>query len=301
MFFLQMEILKHWNINPTKIHNNINILGSPERTLKREVYEDNKGRLYVLESFNDFEKKTIITKNIQYLYEKGLPVNPYLKLKSKNNCFTLTNGSKNYQISKYIEGIELPRPDYLKDKWRGEAMARFLIQLRNTQPPIKIEGANLREYIKTIAMKMNLEEFSNYLSDFFAMDMEKSFCHGDFHPLNVIWGEKKINSVIDWEFSGSNYRTYDLCNLLGCVGSEGPWFFESEFVKGLFAKLDSTYLTKTEFDNIPYLMLAIRFGWLAEWVRFHDEEMIELEIAYMSFIKENHSYLLNEFTKFSKN
>ena len=295
-----MEILINWGINAKKIRNDIVVEGSPQRSLKRDVYEDKQGDFYVLESISNIEKKTKIAENVQYIHEKGLAVNPYLRLRTKERGFILSKGQRNYQVSKYIEGIKLQRPDYLKERWRGEAMADFLIQLRKIQPPNKIKGPQLKEYIEKIAKEMNLEEFSFYLREFFATELDKCFCHGDFHPLNIIWGENKINSVIDWEFSGLNYRAYDICNLLGCVGSEGPWFFDSEFVKGLLNRLSPTYLTKNEFDEIPYLMLAIRFGWLSEWVRNQDEEMIELEIAYMSFIKENRSFLLNKFKNYNR-
>ena len=292
------EVLKHWGLNTVKERNDILLQGSPERSIKRSAFEDDKGRLYVLESVSDFERKRKIAANLQYLNEKGLPVNPYIKHKWKDD-FILRNGSNNYQLSKYVEGIELIRPDYLNDKWRGEAMAEFLLQLRGMHPPNDIERPCLREYVRNISLKLNLEEFRDFLEDFFVLNLESSFCHGDFHPLNVIWGNHRINAVIDWEFSGLNYRGYDLCNLLGCVGSEGPKYFDSDFVSGLFSGLGQSYLTREEFENIPALMLAIRFGWLAEWLRKDDKEMVELELVYMSFLKENQSYLLGKFNNFN--
>ncbi len=57
---------------------------------------------------------------------------------------------------------------------------------------------------------------------FFTGENSISFCHGDLHPLNVIWGEKSIRAVIDWEFSGIKPEIYDLANMLGCLGMEDP-------------------------------------------------------------------------------
>lgn len=49
-----------------------------------------------------------------------------------------------------------------------------------------------------------------------------SFCHGDLHPLNVIWYQDRIKAVIDWEFTGMNPDIYDAANLVGCAGIENP-------------------------------------------------------------------------------
>ena len=49
-----------------------------------------------------------------------------------------------------------------------------------------------------------------------------SFCHGDFHPLNIIWSKDSIKAVIDWEFLGMKPEIYDAANLIGCIGIEDP-------------------------------------------------------------------------------
>ena len=49
--------------------------------------------------------------------------------------------------------------------------------------------------------------------------MPVAFCHGDYHPLNIIWSVDDIQYVIDWEFSGYKKTIYYVPNLIGCVGS----------------------------------------------------------------------------------
>jgi homoserine kinase type II len=35
------------------------------------------------------------------------------------------------------------------------------------------------------------------------------------------------------------------------------------------------------------MIIAIRFGWLSEWLRNRDEEMIELETVYMNLLMDH--------------
>lgn len=53
-------------------------------------------------------------------------------------------------------------------------------------------------------------------------NLSYAFCHGDLHPLNVIWMHDKIHAVIDWEFAGFKPDIYDAANLVGCAGIENP-------------------------------------------------------------------------------
>lgn len=41
----------------------------------------------------------------------------------------------------------------------------------------------------------------------------------------------------------------------------------------------------------PEFVIALRFGWLAEWLRKKDEEMIELEAVYMRLLCDNREKL----------
>ncbi len=49
-----------------------------------------------------------------------------------------------------------------------------------------------------------------------------SFCHGDLHPLNIIWDNDEIQAVIDWEFAGIKPDLFDAANYVGCAGIETP-------------------------------------------------------------------------------
>ena len=48
--------------------------------------------------------------------------------------------------------------------------------------------------------------------------------------------------------------------------------------------LQAGYLSAPERRYLPEFVIAIRFAWLAEWLRKKDDEMIELETVYMNLL-----------------
>ena len=82
---------------------------------------------------------------------------------------------------------------------------------------------NLQSYHPTVFQELSpvLKYLKNSLFPKLT-EMETTFCHGDYHPLNILWDEKKIMAVIDWEFTGYKPFLYDAANMLGCLGMEHP-------------------------------------------------------------------------------
>ena len=115
-----------------------------------------------------------------------------------------------------------------------------------------------------------------------------AFSHGDYHCLNIIWSGNGIVSVIDWEFAGYKPDIYDVANMLGCLGIEDPRSLVGNFATVFLA------LTRKEgifshgsYNAILEFMVALRFAWLAEWLRNRDHEMIGLELDYMKLLIRN--------------
>jgi homoserine kinase type II len=119
-----------------------------------------------------------------------------------------------------------------------------------------------------------------------------AFCHGDYHPLNIIWSENGIASVIDWEFCGQKIELYDVANMVSCLGMENPNTLKKQIVIDFISKLKESKVFENEsWENFVDLVLAIRFAWLSEWLRFKDANMIQLEIDYMQLLLENRNFL----------
>lgn len=78
----------------------------------------------------------------------------------------------------------------------------------------------------------------------FAMEYLKSnapkvvcecFCHGDFHYANVLWQNKKVSAVLDWELAGVGNRDFDIAWAI--INRPGQQFLKTdkevtEFLKG---------------------------------------------------------------------
>ncbi|MFZ5427033.1 MAG: phosphotransferase [Thermodesulfobacteriota bacterium] len=114
--------------------------------------------------------------------------------------------------------------------------------------------------------------------------LPRALCHGDVHPMNVIWGgdsEPALLAVIDWEFAGVRPALYDMANCLGCLLIEGgsP---DTPFARSFLSTIRAAGLLPGDQESLlPSMILATRFGWLSEWLRRRDDEMIDLELDFM--------------------
>lgn len=296
------DVLKLWGLSLKDIHKEINIEGSPERTEYRVVCEDDLGDLYIAEKIprDSFDRKKRIALTLDFLKEKGLkriePCKRNLKgefISEHKHCF--------WQIVNYVNGVDLPRPDYVFDKWRGSQLAEFYIDLKARSVGLPYfdssEVFSVKDYIYDLikTIKENKPEMFYRLSPviaFLEKDFMKkhgsfpvAFCHGDYHMLNMVWGEDQINAVIDWEFSGLKPEIYDVANMIGCLGIEHPNSLTNELVVEFLSKLKAAGLfSDISWKYLLEFVVAQRFAWLSEWLRKDDLEMQDLEEYYIMLL-----------------
>ncbi len=283
------------------------IAGSPERTVWRSVVETAAGELFVLERIpsQTYSRKQQIARSLQQLNDLGInQLSVYIPDTHGEFMPLIDHGL--WQLCPFITGVDLDRPTYVKDGWRGEEAAEFLILLYNISrnhlfsadtPSFSIVAycrnlfAQIDERQPTVAARYF--PFINHLeSHFFPIhnDLPSGFCHGDYHPMNIIWGNHSIRAVIDWEFSGIKPEIYDLANLMGCLGMEDPNSLTGPFVSRLVSRLQqSGIFSDSSWKVLPDMMLAIRFAWLSEWLRKNDQPMIRLEADYMELLLDHSS------------
>ncbi len=300
-----------WNLKVININSNIPIAGSPERCELRFVIECDDAATYLLESVFDTDvyNKLKIISCLNYLSGKGLPaVNSYIC--NNKEEYIVACDDRFWQLSPYIEGAALSRPEYVFDKWRGWVLADFLIELENKskkipffndQPPFSIKDyiykliSQIRKNDPEVLGKIGpvlcfLEKRFMKIHD----SLPVSFCHGDFHPLNIIWSEDSIRSVIDWEFMGIKPRIYDAANMVGCIGIEDPEGLTGELACDFITALkDAGLISGISRKVFIEFVIALRFAWLSEWLRHKDSEMIELETTYMNLLAANSDMLKN--------
>ena len=303
------EVAKLWQVRLKKLHHNIPIQGSPERSVFRVVLEDNHGKYYVLEQITvkSLEHKRQIAATLDFLSEKNLSrIQPYMA--DKKGCHIIKYKNGFWQMTPFVQGITLDREKYMYEKWRGTALANFLIELRRKSLDLPFlnysKAFSLKDYVYKLISEINLynkdikneiKNIESFLKIFFVSAYEKipvAFCHGDYHPMNIIWSADDIICVIDWEFSGCKSEIYDAANLIGCVGIEDPQSLTGDLVKSFIADMKKAdIVSNISWRYLAEFVVALRFAWLSEWLRRRDTEMIRLELDYMRLLIENKSSL----------
>lgn len=298
-----------WRVSLKKVHQEIPLQGSPERSVFRVVVEDKKGKYFVLEEISEksIANKKRIAAALAFLSEKKL-ARIQAHLAAENGEYIIHYKNNFWQMTPFVQGIHLHREQYMYEKWRGAALAAFLIKLRHASKKIPLcnsgEGFSLKNYIYKLVREINLynkdikkevQGIAGFLEKDFMPVYEKlpvAFCHGDYHPLNIIWSEDDIRCVIDWEFSGIKSELYDAANLIGCVGVEDPRSLTGELVNSFIADIRKTAMISPQsWKYLLEFVIALRFAWLSEWLRRKDTDMIRLELDYMRLLIDHQNML----------
>jgi homoserine kinase type II len=306
---LLTQASQRWAIEFVRQRNDLRLAGSPERTVWRTVVESRDNHLFVLEKIpsRHYGRKRRIISQLTALNRRGTPeVIAYLPAADGDFIPVISHGL--WQLSPYAGGVVLNRPAYAMEGWRGDAAASFLTRLKDAsaEQPDLFDGPpfTIGDYISGLfaTLSKHAPETANRFlpflthleTHFFPVhdNLPTAFCHGDFHPLNMIWSNTAIRAVIDWEFCGIKPEAYDLATLLGCLGMEDPSSLAGPLAHGLISTLKRSGMFSDEsWRTLPDLMLAIRFAWLSEWMRKSDWPMIRMEADYMTLLLEHRSDL----------
>ncbi|MEI8011820.1 MAG: aminoglycoside phosphotransferase family protein [Candidatus Omnitrophota bacterium] len=299
-----LSAAEHFNLGAVSLCPDIAVAGSPERTDFRAVVKTADSRLIILEKVNPrrAEHRKAMAAVLAALSGSGMPqVVPFLTDKDGRTLGDIDGEC--WQAVPYVNGVQLDRPAYAFEGWRGTVSARFLVDFKKaTQAgavfkespvfdlPAYIDGlwSVIRRRRPEVAqafipMKRHVEERLNP----FYRQLPTGFCHGDYHALNIIWGESGINAVIDWEFFGVKPELYDAANMLSCLGIEDPSALDGAWADNFMAVLKGSGLYTTEgFRILPDFMIAMRFAWVSEWLRKDDDDMLQMELDYFDILKE---------------
>ena len=283
------------------------IYGSPERAMSRGVVADTQGRLFLIEKFSRQarEQKQRIAGGLAALKQNGLDRILVPEVTCDGGPLGEYRGAF-FQVTRFVEGTDLPRPGWLASRERGGAMASFLIDMRRCAQGLGMPwpSFSIKAYIYKLFEDMKArhpDHHARYLpvlrfleSEFMAVHdrLPQAFSHGDFHPINVIWKDEKIRAVIDWEFTGIKPDIYDAANLLGCAGIEHPEGLAMPMVTTFLSDLYRAFAISAQgWQVLPDYVLALRFAWLSEWLRKEDQQMLDMELQFMEILMANRSDL----------
>ncbi len=296
------EISALWGISLKAIRSHLIPEGSPERTVFRVVIEDEHQHLFTLEEIapGTYHNKMRIIRTLEFLCQKGMEkIAPYRM--GQGEQYIQKFGEGLWQMVPFVPGLALDRERYLYEGWRARGLFRFLVDLRQKTTGVPFffqdKSFSIKTYIYTLLHQMErhrpeimprVKEVVLFLEQGLMPvhdTLPVSFCHGDFHPLNMIWGKDDLHAVIDWEFSGVKPEVYDAANMIGCLGMEHP----SSLMADLAVNLLRDVRTASLFSDVSWsyfldFVIALRFAWLSEWLRKNDEDMIALELEYMDLL-----------------
>ena len=291
-----------WGIGIHGIRKDLEIQGSPERSLLRAAVSDGANRVFILEKFGTDQqpRRHRINQALEHLQARGVTA-ALEGVKGKNGRVLNSHGSAWYQLTPFVAGTELERPQWLDSPDKGRNMARFWVEMKQLEDaPFKrmgFETFDIGPYIHGLFKDMEnhapdrarqYKPFLEFLDQGFMAarhGLRQTFCHGDFHPLNVIWQGQGVAAVIDWEFAGFKPDIYDAANLVGCAGIEHPQGLVGPMVMTFLHELKQAAVIESEsWQWFLEYVLALRFAWLSEWLRKKDMEMLETEAAFMEIL-----------------
>jgi homoserine kinase type II len=311
---LFVDLLSDWDLSLTKLRRDLAIPGSPERCIWRHVVEDEGGGLWLLEQLGPGQasRREAIGQVLDGLAGRGLHgLAPYRRTAS--GMFICRALGHSWQLSPFIVGEPLIQPDYLDDSAKGESLGSWIVAFkaasRGLAAPAGLFELHLPAYIADLLARIDRSSrepiphgidlvavharalrLLPFLVEFFEAydEMPHDLCHGDIHPLNVVWGPSCLHAVIDWEFCGIRPEIYDLANCLGCLAIEGEGGLSTAFARAVLSRtLHAGLYSPDSARLLAPAILATRFGWLSEWLRRQDHEMISLELDFMEHLAEH--------------
>ena len=294
--------LAAWGFDNFRVHQDIPLPGSPNRTVARQVLETPDGTLLVAEIFAPCKrKKQLLQSGFLEFVHRDLPeVHPFLPTANGAWGVTGTDG-KFMQLRYYLPGEPLEREKVANAPECAESWADFLLKLhRVSQHPQLPEVPDGRFYFADYLPKLRrfvaeqmpvlAPELNRILRELQSFtEAEKSLppalAHGDYHPGNLLMCRNRLSAVIDWEFCGWKCAGYDFALLAGCIGRDDPAELAGNTVKVIRNKLlDAGIIPDEVRRQILPLMAAIRLGWLGEWVNMGEKSLADGEISFINFL-----------------
>lgn len=290
------EILEEWSISLAHSKEIHQIPGSPERSLGRWAFKTLLGNV-LLELFSkEHETKKMATAQLLWeMKNQKIPVTP--PLRNNYNQFLLSSMEGVWQLTPLVQGVPLRRNDYWQNTEMGGLLGSVQGRIHALHREENLEPFCYGEFLQDLWFKIGLHEKQLYkelrpligkIENPFFLLLEKcprEFCHGDPHPMNVLWGKNKIEAIIDWEFCGQKPLLYDAALTMGCVGSEDPQAYSHGFNQGYIKKYKQNHPSiEPWLDKIDLFVLGLRFAWLNEWLRHKDQEMTIQELQYMKLL-----------------
>ena len=210
--------------------------------------------------------------------QNGKKINCFLKYSTKNDSDIKREVDAIKQLnfkflpkiiesdeSSYILTKKMPgeRLSYILKNNKGERSTDYMYEYGKSlalihQTNITAQSVKERSFFsvpnKEQLEKLKIDYIYSYLQNNKPTEICSCFCHGDFHYANVLWKNKKISAVLDWELSGIGNRDFDIAWAI--FNRPGQEFLRTKREIELFFK---GYLSIAPYNenNVYYYMAQI--------------------------------------------
>ena len=303
------EFFSFWGIAFGKRRQDIEIVGSPNRSVERFVAEDATGKLFIAEGFelNKKHRQKAQSDFLDFLSGNGIPASVWLR--TKDGDAGINSMARFWQVRRFADADPLPRAELGNSGLHAGLWEEILLRLKEISqnphlPAPPNPGFLLAQYLPRLKgyakwkmpfLSDAIDEAGRRLTPFFRIEetLPLMLAHGDFHPGNCLIRNGKITAVIDWEFCGWKCAGYDLALLTGCLGMDNPsWLTEGCAAEMRKRLQQSGYLPEEAKPFFPELTAAIRLGWLGEWINLNERELAERELQFIHLILDRREELL---------
>ena len=168
----------------------------------------------------------------------------------KDGKFIITREIDGERLSYILQTTKEKSFDYMFEY--GKTLARIHLT------DVKCEEVEHRKFFD-LPLVEHLEKFDigfvyKFLSENKPKQIEKCFCHGDFHYANILWKNNEITAVLDWELAGIGNKEFDIAWAI--INRPGQKFLKTdkevnEFLRGYKS------LNKCNVEHVKYYMVLI--------------------------------------------
>ena len=266
---------------------------------------------FVLKEYSD--QKTLL-RNIQMhkiLREAGVLVPEVCPLANGKEFYQ--KNDKMYMLTTKLKGKNIVAMDQLDESWFfdfGQILAKLHAAFRECEKLMSFWNNSLLEEMQGWVTR-NLDEFApeylatneikesiRQLSEIYG-ELPKQLIHRDVHLGNFLFEDKQFTGYIDFDFSQSNIRIFDICYfLLGIlmkednnVVNEAFWFrIVSQVIDG-YDSLAS--LKQVERRSITCVMKNIELLFVAYFLGIGDEKLAKDSADLFTFVCKNEKKILD--------
>lgn len=221
--------------------------------INRQKGSDVKNEIEVLNKINLENTPQIIDYDEEKTFRVSIALNG-------ERLSTILGDNSNLESLQYLEkyGRKLGEIHLIDDNFENVKDRRFF-----HVPPMS--------YFEDNNLDLNIYD---YLNNNKPEKINYCFCHGDFHYANILWENKNISGVLDFELSGKGNKEFDIAWAI--IIRQGQKFLKTEEEVEKFLEGYNS-VNFCNYNYVKYYMILI-YVWFYEFSNIEHKKIILSEI-----------------------